>query len=447
MSTGNKWILALGASLALLSAVPSPCAHAGSSDTSQNASAMPDTPAGRAAAAFIAMWNDGSPEAVTKFEKTHASAKRLGAVPMEERPGRIAELRDRWGAIKVTSVTGAGEQTVTAIAMSATGDRLELEFAMSPSEPGKLDAVMIGSDDGPRPAPISAEVRADTVDGVAKALEEGYVYPEVASKMAAAIRQNLESGAYDGITEDRAFARRLTDDLRAISNDRHLGVRPLPPGGMPRGDPRPQMAAGRGNYGFRHVEILPDNVGYIRFDGFIESEEAQKTAAAALAFVAHTDALIFDLRYNGGGSPEMIRFITSYLFGKPTHLNDMVDREGNVVGEFWTNSEVPGERFADDLPVLVLTSSRTFSGAEEFSYNLKNLKRATIVGETTGGGAHPVRFVQINDTFGMGVPHMRARNPISGTNWEGTGVEPDVKVPAAEALEKAKELARAAIKR
>lgn len=134
----------------------------------------------------------------------------------------------------------------------------------------------------------------------------------------------------------------------------------------------------------------------------------------------------------GGGDPEAIRFITSYLFDEPVHLNDMVDRGGKVVEEFWTLKVVPGKRLKSRIPVIVLTSKYTFSGAEEFSYNLKNLKRATIVGETTGGGAHPVEDVRLSERIVIGVPYMRARNPISQTNWEGTGVAPDIAVPAAE---------------
>ncbi|MEW6249485.1 MAG: S41 family peptidase, partial [Planctomycetota bacterium] len=155
--------------------------------------------------------------------------------------------------------------------------------------------------------------------------------------------------------------------------------------------------------------------------------------------------LVFDLRRNGGGSPESIRYITSYLFDQRTHLNDMVDRAGKITEEYWTLETVPGRRFAPDVPVYVLTSRYTFSGAEEFCYNLQNLKRATIVGETTGGGAHPVRGVRVNDRIVVGVPFMRACNPISRKNWEGTGVEPDVKTIADEALDRAIELAKKAI--
>ena len=134
--------------------------------------------------------------------------------------------------------------------------------------------------------------------------------------------------------------------------------------------------------------------------------------------------------------------ISSYLFDKPTHLNDLYNRKEDFTTQYWTLPYVPGNTLADK-PAFVLTSKSTFSGAEEFTYNLKNLKRATIVGETTGGGAHPVDGHRIDDHFMIGVPFARAVNPISKKNWEGTGVEPDVPVKASEALDKAEELTKA----
>jgi C-terminal processing protease CtpA/Prc len=161
------------------------------------------------------------------------------------------------------------------------------------------------------------------------------------------------------------------------------------------------------------------------------------TVAATMNFVANTDYLIFDLRDNGGGDPAMVRLICSYLFGdKSVHLNDLYMRKENKTEEYWTIPNVPGKKFLDK-DVYVLTSNRTFSGAEEFSYNLKNLKRATIIGETTGGGAHPGDFERLTDHFGAFVPVGRAINPITKTNWEGTGVEPDIKVPRDQALKTA----------
>jgi retinol-binding protein 3 len=156
-----------------------------------------------------------------------------------------------------------------------------------------------------------------------------------------------------------------------------------------------------------------------------------------MKFLAHTDALIFDLRNNGGGDPEMVALISSYLFGdKPVHLNSLYWRPGDKTDEFWTKPNAAANKFTDK-PVYVLTANRTFSAAEEFSYNLKNLKRATIVGETTGGGAHPGSSVRLHEHFAAFIPTGRAISPVTKTNWEGTGVEPDVKVPKEHALKTA----------
>ena len=173
---------------------------------------------------------------------------------------------------------------------------------------------------------------------------------------------------------------------------------------------------------------------------FADPDVCGSTAIAAMNFLANVDAIIIDLRENGGGDPKMIALVSTYLFSKPTHLNDLWERKGSITQQYWTLPYVPGKRLDDKL-AYVLTSKRTFSGAEEFSYNLKTLKRATIVGETSGGGAHPVSGYRIDDRFMIGVPFARAINPITHTNWEGTGVEPDVKVSAADALSTAQKLA------
>ena len=174
---------------------------------------------------------------------------------------------------------------------------------------------------------------------------------------------------------------------------------------------------------------------------FADPKFCGPTAIAAMNFLANANAVIFDLRENGGGHPAMVALISSYLFCKPTHLNDLWERKDDKTEQYWTLSYVPGKRLAEQS-AYVLTSSRTFSAAEEFSYNLQQLDRASIVGETTGGGAHPVSGYRIDDRFQVMVPFARAINPISKTNWEGVGVKPDVEAPAAEALDKALQLAR-----
>jgi hypothetical protein len=162
-----------------------------------------------------------------------------------------------------------------------------------------------------------------------------------------------------------------------------------------------------------------------------------------MRFVANTDAMIFDMRRNGGGNPEMVRFICSYLFKEPTHLNTLCWRENDRRVEFWTITDLPGPSLAD-VPAFVLTSGYTFSGAEEFTYDLKTRRRATIVGETTGGGANPGGTFPLNDRFNAFIPTGRAVNPVTGTSWEGVGVEPDVACAADAALDTALGLAREA---
>lgn len=427
--------------------VGAPLARAESAPaTTEGGAAFPDTPTGRCARAFVEVWNTGSLESRAAFERDFASASRLASSDAQTRAARMASLRDRFGEIVIERIASAPDGTVTVHTVGAGGSPLAFEFKMSADAPDRLDAVMIAAGAPGGAESITPELRAETVRGVASAMESGYVFPEVGAAMAQSLRTHLDAGAYDDAETAGDLAMRLTRDLRAVSNDGHIAVRPTAPAPrVPGDDPfdaEDDLAGG--NYGFRKVEILDGNIGYVRLDGFVPGEDAERTAAAAMAFIAHCDALIFDLRFNGGGSPEMIRFLTSYLFDEPTHLNDMVDRSGEVVGEFWTLAEVPGTRIGPEVPVYVLTSSYTFSGAEEFSYNLQNLERAVIIGEQTGGGAHPVRGERVNDQFTVGVPFMRARNPISGTNWEGTGVAPDVATSADDALGRAQTLARQA---
>ncbi len=287
---------------------------------------------------------------------------------------------------------------------------------------------------------LDAPIRNRVIDGALSKLDEYYVFPDTAKKMSAAIRDHQQRGEYDAVTDSTAFADLLTNHLRAVSHDKHLRVRynasPLPgegPGG--RGQLE-QM-----NCGFEKAQRLDGNIGYLKFNIFASPDFCRDIAISAMNSLAGSDAIIFDLRSNGGGDPAMVALISTYLFAERTHLNDIYNRADDHTEEFWTLRDVPGKRFVG-APVYVLTSQRTFSGAEEFTYNLKNLKRATIVGETTGGGAHPVSGHRLDHQFTIYVPFARAINPITKTNWEGTGVTPDISVPASDALPTAENLAR-----
>jgi retinol-binding protein 3 len=314
-----------------------------------------------------------------------------------------------------------------------------------------LSATTIGFAQAEQPdLTVDAATRTQVIDSILKRLNESYVFPDMAKKMEQSIRERVEKKAYDQITSSKELATKLTDDLQAVSHDKHLRVRysheAIPERG-PRREPTAEEREQRRreltwmNHGFAKVERLPGNIGYLEFLNFMDEELGADTVAAAMNFINNTDSLIIDMRRNGGGNPAMVALVCSYLFGaEPVHLNDLYWREGNRTEEFWTKKEVAGKRYLNK-DVYVLTSKRTFSGAEEFTYNLKNLKRATIVGETTGGGAHPGGGFRINEHFGMFVPTGRAISPITKTNWEGTGVSPDISVPADQALHVARIMA------
>ena len=291
---------------------------------------------------------------------------------------------------------------------------------------------------------VDAAARAAVIEGALKYLNDYYVFPETAKKMEQAIRERAQKKEYDQITSASKLASTLTGHLQEVSHDKHLRVRyshdPIPErrhNGEPTAEERERFLTflRQTNFGFEKIERLSGNIGYLDLRGFNPAEFGAETVVAAMNFLANTDSLIIDLRRNGGGDPAMVALISSYLFdSEPVHLNDLYWREGDTTRQWWTLPYVPGKRYGNKKDVYVLTSKYTFSAAEEFTYNLKNLKRATIIGETTGGGAHPGGPRRINDHFMIGVPTGRAINPYSKTNWEGTGVKPDVEAPADHAL-------------
>ncbi len=289
--------------------------------------------------------------------------------------------------------------------------------------------------------------RQAVVLDIAKLAQEKYVYPDVGETLAASIRAKLQEGGYDEIAQAGQLAMTLTEDLRALSNDRHWSVL-YDPQQLPSSiDPETEedqaqlarwlLQARRRNFGFEKVELLAGNIGYVDLREFAPSEHAGETAVATMGFVANCDALIFDLRQNHGGYPSMVQLITSYLYeGEPRHINTFYYRPSDDYQQFWTFPHVPGKRLPE-VPVYVLTSPATGSGAEEFAYNLKHMGRATLVGETTAGAAHPVTREVIQEQFILALPYGRPINPITQENWEGTGVEPHIPVPQEDALKTA----------
>jgi hypothetical protein len=275
-------------------------------------------------------------------------------------------------------------------------------------------------------------------------LRSRYVFPDRAARAAAEIEARLAAGEYDDLGEPE-LADRLTSQLYAVCADKHLRVhahleprrpRPMPmPADRARARQEMRSMGQLDNFGIHRVERLEGNVGYVDLHRVAMPQNAGASIAAAMELVSGTYALIFDLRHNGGGSPDGVVFWCSYLFDGPgIHLNDIFEAESGETRQFWSVSYVPGSRYVDK-PVYVLTSKETFSGGEDFCYTLQAVGRAQLIGETTGGGAHPTGMRPLSATMAISVPFARSVNPITGTNWEGTGVVPDVSVAAAEAYD------------
>lgn len=321
----------------------------------------------------------------------------------------------------------------------ALGMAVPLMVGAQAIQPGELPA-------------IDRETRAVIVDGVCDAIAKAYVLGEPAEGIVKHLKQQLADGQYDQFNDPVELIHQIEADAQKINHDGHFGIRVVPPvapeaakGEEPDHDrdERRQRFFKERNFGFSKVELLPGNIGYLELTMFSGSSDALPVAAAAMNFLSNSGALIIDLRQNGGGSASMIRMLATYLFDERVHLINWYERESEEIVQSRTLDFVPGPRMPE-IPVYVLTSRRTFSAAEEFTFDLQHLERATVVGETTGGGGHTVteRFVDLDDfRVVMRLPHSRAFNPKNGEGWEGVGIIPDVKSPSADALTTAHRLA------
>jgi len=298
---------------------------------------------------------------------------------------------------------------------------------------------------------IDASARTQAMESLLARIEEYYPVPDIRKRLTTELRKRYKAGAYDKITSAREFRTQLTSELRALSKDQHFNVeyfvvpRPYPEKESEAADPNTsrELIAGVHNLGFEALERLPGNIGYLRLGTFEEPGKAGELITSAMSFLARTDAMIIDLRGNKGGYGETVALLASYFLPEATVLSESNSNEG--VRQTWTSTFVSGPKYLDK-PVYVLISKKTFSAAEAFAYDLQALKRVTVVGEVSRGGANPSVQILLSDRFGAIIPRAITRNPITTTSWDGKGVTPDIPATSEGALDAAHLAAARAIR-
>ncbi|KUG25134.1 d-alanyl-d-alanine carboxypeptidase [hydrocarbon metagenome] len=295
---------------------------------------------------------------------------------------------------------------------------------------------------------INKEIINEFVKKSSNLLKEKYIFPEVAEKISVHINDKNKEGFFDNLTDPKEFAEVMTEEMQSISNDKHMRVHvksinntlePEAPNPL-KNIYKTESQFKSINFGFTKLEKIKGNIGYLKLDGFAPLHAAKDYADLAMKYLSTSDAVIIDLRENNGGSPDLVQYICSYFFEEPTHLNSLYNRVSNDTAHFVSLEKVDGKKMPD-IPLFVLTSSKTFSAGEEFAYNIQTQKRGTLIGETTGGGANPGQLFNVTKNLGVFIPTGMAINPITKTNWEGIGVKPDIETTTEEVLEKAITLA------
>jgi len=290
--------------------------------------------------------------------------------------------------------------------------------------------------------PLKDQDRAEMIDSVAAIFVDRYVFPEMGIQMDSLLKSNLTKGVYDNDSSLSDFTQSISDDLREFSNDLHIWVNPIPKNRsyvLENGEITQEQIFLKSleNFGWGKLEWLPGAVGYIKIDRFEDVAFAGKIAEAALSFMANSQAIIIDLRDHHGGHENMQQLVASYFFDEPTQLSSLYWTYLDSLEEAWTSTDISGSSLAGkDLYILI--SNKTASGAEAFAYNMKHLGNATIVGENSAGAAHWSDWYEF-PKLGLvaHVPVARPINPVTQTSWEGTGVIPNISVPAEKALNKA----------
>lgn len=408
---------------------------------------IPDNPAERTFKAWLVAFNSGDASAMKSFSKVYDPSEKMSRFV-------TPQFRRDTGGFEVLSATSPERTLIHFCVKERKGPTRGVGSMRVNATP--VPTVSAFNMDEIPPGAVITDIKLDAAErdrvikGSIANLNEYYVSSKVAQRIADALTTHERNGDDNAETDGGFFAEMLTAQMQVVSHDEHLRVVYKPyktPESVSVG-PTPQEivhyreAMKRNNCTFEEVRILPHNIGYLKFSAFPDVDVCRSTVESVMKSLRHASAIIFDLRDNRGGDPRMVALMCSYLFDRRTHLNDIYDRHENTTQEFWTSSPIAGNTLADK-PVYVLTSATTFSGAEEFSNDLKNLKRATLVGETTAGGAYLVQERRIDEHFSIQVPFGRPINPITKTDWEGTGVKPDVKVSAAVALDTAEKMAAA----
>lgn len=296
---------------------------------------------------------------------------------------------------------------------------------------------------------LNKEFKAQTIHQLAELINEFYVFPDVAKSTSSHLLKQWEENYYDVFADTESFAEALTTSVQSINHDKHMRVLLVPPYVATVNTPEKvleerlerNIRLRESNAGFNTVEMLEGNVGYLDLRSFAGMDEGKDITDAYMKLLSQSDAIIIDLRKNSGGSPAMVQYLCSYFFNQHILLNTLYFRRGDELHEFWTLETVGGTKMPD-VPLYVLTSEKTFSGAEEFSYNMQTQKRATLIGQTTGGGANPGQSMNLNEKLRVIMPMGMAINPVTNTNWEGTGVIPDIPSSAEESFGHAHLLAK-----
>ena len=302
---------------------------------------------------------------------------------------------------------------------------------------------------------LSAVEKELVINKICEVIDLEYVFPEVADQCIKMLNDNLKLGKYKKIDSPEKFTEKVEQDLQLVSNDKHFRVKYINRDNIqsnqintPEDDFLSKIKSNqfliRGNYGFMNVKWISGNIGYLDIRAFVSPDIATEKAVAVMKYLSDMDAIIIDLRNAVmGGSPEMVALISSYFFEKPTLMNTFYNRRTGETTEEWTLSKTDGKPMPD-VSLFILTNKDVFSACEGFAYSLQAQKRAIIIGEPTKGGAHLTRKVRLNDNFTLTIPFERAVNPITGTNWEGIGVQPDILVKSDSAYDVALEKARKA---